>query len=223
VSRGEEDDKKSNCAAGRSTETGILESSREAAWKASTAVLQVVNRGKDMAVSAYMGNLAQLGSDQLALRRLDNVCSTSAATCCSNAASGRVPRSAGGNSSFFGQGSNLRSGRFQTSSHESPVGLFRSAREQQRVESTKVRCLLRGVGDSFWDGSEKRIPGGYPFTGRMPYRSVSCHSDRPHGAVLRSPCGFWIQNLNTRFPGFSFLHACFQSDFVGSGCTICGT
>jgi hypothetical protein len=164
-----------------------------------------------MAISAYMGNLAQLGSDQLALRRLDNVCSTSAATCCSNAASGRVPLPAGGNSSFFGQGSNLRSGRFPSSSHKSPVGLFRSAREQHRVEGMKVRCLLRGVGDSFWDGSEKRTPGGYPFTGRMPYRSVSCHFDCPFGAVSRSPCGFQIQNLKIRFPGFSPCMLAFSS------------
>lgn len=52
-------------------------------------------------------------------------------------------------------------------------GIFRSAREQRRAESSKLRCLLRGVGDGFWDGPEKQTPGGFAFTGRMPYRSVS--------------------------------------------------
>lgn len=129
-----------------------------------------------MASSACVRGVAQLFPDQLSARRLGGACSTSQAGCCTRASVDIAPPAhAGGRQSRrkvdllrgqFGNG-NLHTGVF-----EATIGIFRSAREQQRAEGSKVRCLLRGVGDHFWDGSE-RTPGGFAFTGRMPYRSVS--------------------------------------------------
>ncbi|GAQ83512.1 hypothetical protein KFL_001510150 [Klebsormidium nitens] len=130
-----------------------------------------------MASSAYVGGMAQLGrgTEQFSVRRSGGACSTSQAGCCGKTAVDVAPRAhAGARQSRLkvdllrGQSGN---GCLHMGSLESSVGIFRSAREQQRAEGSKVRCLLRGVGDSFWDGSERRTPNSFAFTGRMPYRS----------------------------------------------------
>lgn len=141
-----------------------------------------------MASSACFSGLAQLAPDQFLVRRSGSACSTSQAGCCATTAVERMGRGMPAGTRQSKLRSDMLTGAAGTSflqigAFESSVGLFRSAQEQQRVERSQVRCLLRGVVDGFWDGSERGTPGGFAFTGRMPYRSVSEFEERTHEAL----------------------------------------